>query len=266
MRAPHLLSIAGTDPSGGAGQMADIKTFSALGSYATSVITAVLAQNTQGVDDILALPDSLIAAQLESVFTDVSIDAVKIGMIANRSTAETVRNAIEWYQPRFVVVDPVMVAKSGDQLVDDAGIAAVREVLVPLADVITPNLPEAAALLNTTTPQTLEEMKALLPELAALGPRAIVLKGGHLKGHQSPDLLMCDGQIETLDADRIDTRNLHGSGCTLASAIAALLPQRSSISIAVREAKHYMTAALTHASQLEVGKGNGPAHHFWQWW
>ncbi|MGJ8523725.1 Hydroxymethylpyrimidine/phosphomethylpyrimidine kinase [Carnimonas sp. R-84981] len=266
MTPPHLLSIAGTDPSGGAGQMADIKTFSALGGFGTSVITAVLAQNTQGVQQVLPMPIELIEQQLHSVFSDITIDAVKIGMVADRATAVTLHRAIEHYRPRYVVLDPVMVAKSGDTLVDSAGIAAVRDVLVPIADVITPNLPEAAALLDCPPPASLDDMQQLLPALSALGPSAILLKGGHLDAPHSADLLYHNGAIEQLDAPRIDTRNLHGSGCTLASAITALLPQRASLSAAVHEAKHYMTRALEESSRLNVGKGNGPAHHFWQWW
>lgn len=246
--------------------MADIKTFSALGGFGTSVITAVLAQNTQGVQQVLPMPIALIEQQLHSVFSDISIDAVKIGMVADRETATVLRHAIERYRPRHVVLDPVMVAKSGDTLVDEAGIAAVREVLVPIADVITPNLPEAAALLGCPQPTSLDAMERLLPALNALGPTAILLKGGHLQAPHSADLLYHNGVIEQLDAPRIDTRNLHGSGCTLASAITALLPQRESLSEAVHEAKHYMTRALEESARLNVGKGNGPAHHFWQWW
>lgn len=266
MRPPHLLTIAGTDPSGGAGQMADVKTFSALGAYATSVVTAVLAQNTCGVRQILAMPIELIEAQLEAVFDDISIDAVKIGMIQDLPTARAVRRAIERYAPRFVVLDPVMVAKSGDRLVDSAGLEAVRDVLVPIADVITPNLPEAAALLGTTPPASIEEMEAMLPRLGALGPGAVLLKGGHLIGPYSPDLLLSAEGTERLEADRIDTQNLHGTGCTLASALAALLPQRDSVAIAAREAKRYMSAALRDAGRLEVGHGRGPVHHFHRWW
>jgi len=263
---PHLLSIAGTDPSGGAGQMADVKTFSALGAYSTSVITAVLAQNTQGVQKIHALPGDMIKAQLESVFEDISIDAVKIGMIADRETALIVKQALDYYQPRFVVLDPVMVAKSGDMLVDQAGLEAVRDILVPLADVITPNLPEAAALLGTTPPHDKQAMAAMLPALKQLGPANILLKGGHLQGAESPDVMLVEGKIEWLSAPRVETPNLHGSGCTLASAIAALLPQRATTGEAMRDAKAFMTEALLASARLGVGKGKGPAHHFWSWW
>ncbi|WP_106476577.1 bifunctional hydroxymethylpyrimidine kinase/phosphomethylpyrimidine kinase [Phytohalomonas tamaricis] len=266
MRAPKLLTIAGTDPSGGAGQSADIKTFSALGAYATSVVTAVLAQNTCGVRDILPLPVEMIRAQLDSVFDDITIDAVKIGMIGDLATARVVRDALERYQPRFVILDPVMVAKSGDILVDRDGLRAVREVLIPIADVITPNLPEGAVLLDTDTPESYVEMEAMLPRLAELGAGNVLLKGGHLRDTRADDILWTPQGTHWIGAERIATTRLHGSGCTMASAIAALLPQRDTLLEAVQDAKRYMNEALQQAARLDVGKGKGPAHHFHAWW
>lgn len=263
---PRLLTIAGTDPSGGAGQSADMKTFSALGAYATSVITAVVAQNTRGVRDVLPMPQPMIRAQLDAVFEDIALDGVKIGMVADTITARIIREAIEHYRPPFVVLDPVMVAKSGDVLVDDDGIRAVRELLVPISDVITPNLPEAAVLLDEPVPDTPAAMSALLPRLAALGAPNVLLKGGHLQGERCDDLFHDGDGEHQLPARRIPTRSLHGAGCTLASAIAALRPRHDGWLATVREARQYMTQALEQADRLGVGHGQGPLHHFHAWW
>lgn len=266
MRPTHFLSIAGTDPSGGAGQSADIKTASALGAYTTSVLTAVLAQNTCGVREVMALPQPLIRAQLNAVFEDIDIDCVKIGMVSDLATARLIREFIERYRPAHVVLDPVMVAKSGDMLVDRDGFHAVRDVLIPMADVITPNLPEAAVLLDTDIPASHDDMEAILPGLGALGSDIVVLKGGYLAGEVSNDLVLTLDGTHWLEAERVRTRSLHGSGCTLASAIAALLPRHDTPIEAIRAAKAYMTRALKAADRLEVGQGQGPAHHFHDWW
>ncbi|OHV08360.1 bifunctional hydroxymethylpyrimidine kinase/phosphomethylpyrimidine kinase [Kushneria phosphatilytica] len=263
---PRLLTIAGTDPSGGAGQSADMKTFSALGAYATSVVTAVVAQNTCGVHDVLPMPSHMIRAQLAAVFEDVALDGVKIGMVADTDTAQAICEAIEHYRPPFVVLDPVMVAKSGDILVDSDGIKAVREWLIPISDVITPNLPEAAVLLDDTTPDSPEAMSAMLPRLAELGAPNILLKGGHLPGDRCDDLFHDRDGEHRLEARRIPTRALHGAGCTMASAIAALRPHHESWLASVREARQYMTQALEQADRLGVGRGQGPLHHFHAWW
>ncbi|GHC24714.1 hydroxymethylpyrimidine/phosphomethylpyrimidine kinase [Kushneria pakistanensis] len=266
MRATRFLCIAGTDPSGGAGQSADLKTASALGAYATSVLTAVVAQNTCGVRSVLPLPENVIRAQLDAVFEDIDIDCVKIGMVSDLTTARLIREFIERYRPAHVVLDPVMVAKSGDMLVDREGFHAVRDVLIPIADVITPNLPEAAVLLESDIPASHEEMAALLPGLSVLGADTVVLKGGYLHGETSNDLVHTPQGNHWLEAPRIETRALHGSGCTLASAIAALLPRHDTPIEAIRQAKTYMTQALTAAERLDIGKGQGPVHHFHAWW
>ena len=268
----RVLTIAGSDPSGGAGIQADLKTFSALGCYGTSVITALTAQNTQGVRGVHPVPAEFIAQQLDAVLDDIAIDAVKIGMVASREVAELIAEALSARRPRWIVLDPVMVAKSGDVLVDDAGIRAVRDVLVPLADVITPNLPEAAVLLDVPTPTTMAQMEALVPELTRLGAPYTLLKGGHLEGARCPDLLATPERFQWLSAPRIATKNLHGTGCSLSSAITATLAKLSEQSTdadavaAIGEAKDWLHAALEASERLSVGKGCGPVHHFHAWW
>ncbi|MFC2991669.1 bifunctional hydroxymethylpyrimidine kinase/phosphomethylpyrimidine kinase [Halomonas tibetensis] len=263
---PNVLTIAGSDPSGGAGIQADLKTFSALGAYGTSVITALTAQNTRGVNGVHPVPADFIAAQLDTLLDDVRIDAVKIGMVASLEVAEVIREALTRRRPRWVVLDPVMVAKSGDILVDDAGIRAVREVLVPLADLITPNLPEAAVLLDLPAPTTRGEMLAMAPALRALGAGGALLKGGHLSGEECPDLLISADAAVWVEGARVDTTNLHGTGCTLSSAITAHLAQGDSLPEAVASAKQWLGAALTASRRLDVGQGGGPVHHFHAWW
>lgn len=269
---PHTLTIAGSDPSGGAGLQGDLKTLSALGTYATNVITAVIAQNTRGVAAVHPVPAAVIGEQLENLLDDVRIDAVKIGMVADRSVAETLAEVLARRRPRWIVLDPVMVAKSGDILVDAAGIAAVRDVLVPLADVITPNLPEAAVLLDAETPRTPDAMEAMLPALQALEAPYVLLKGGHLSGETCPDLLATPERSQWLPAPRIATENLHGTGCALSSAIAAHLahlpPEADGEAIvgAIGEAKRWLHAALDASPQLAVGHGRGPVHHFHARW
>lgn len=271
-RNVNVLTIAGSDPSGGAGIQADLKTFSALGAYGTSVITALTAQNTQGVRGVYPIPAEFIRAQLETLLDDVTIDAVKIGMVASRDVAEVIAEVLSRRRPRWIVLDPVMVAKSGDILVDDAGIRAVRDILVPLADVITPNLPEAAVLLDASSPSNLDAMEAMLPGLTQLGAPYVVLKGGHLGGETCPDLLASPQGHEWLPASRIQTENLHGTGCALSSAITACLatlpadaPADAPIA-AIGEAKKWLHAALEASTRLGVGKGRGPVHHFHAWW
>ena len=263
---PNVLTIAGSDPSGGAGIQADLKTFSALGAYGTSVITALTAQNTQGVSGVHPVPAEFIAAQLETLLDDVRIDAVKIGMVASREVAEVIRAALTRRRPRWVVLDPVMVAKSGDILVDDAGIRAVREVLVPLADLVTPNLPEAAVLLDAPVPGDRDGMLALAPALRALGAGATLLKGGHLSGEECPDLLITDEATHWIEGARVDTANLHGTGCTLSSAIAPRLALGEALPAAVAGAKQWLGEALAASRRLDVGQGRGPVHHFHAWW
>lgn len=263
---PNALTIAGSDPSGGAGIQADLKSFSALGAYGTSVITALTAQNTLGVRGVHPIPVEFIRLQLDTLLDDVALDAVKIGMVASREVAETIRDALEARRPRWVVLDPVMVAKSGDILVDDVGIAAVREVLVPLADLITPNLPEAAVLLGRPAPTSRDEMLAMAPALAGLGAGAVLLKGGHLRDESCPDLLIAGGENRWIEGTRIATSNLHGTGCSLSSAIAARLALGDELPAAIAAAKQWLETALTESRRLAVGQGHGPVHHFHRWW
>ncbi|MEC7761715.1 MAG: bifunctional hydroxymethylpyrimidine kinase/phosphomethylpyrimidine kinase [Pseudomonadota bacterium] len=261
----NVLTIAGTDPSGGAGIQADIKTMSALGAYACSVVTAVVAQNTCGVRSFQALEPDFVAAQIDAVLDDVRIDAVKIGMIANAGIAETVADRLRHHGADNIVLDPVMVAKSGHALLDLEAVSAVRDALVPLARVITPNLPEAAVLLDREDRWTADTMQAALPDLLALGSRYVLLKGGHLEGETSTDLLAGPQGTRALKAPRIATTNDHGTGCTLSSAIAAFLPHHD-MPEAVTHAKAFLHAALAQSDALDVGHGHGPVHHFHTLW
>mgnify|MGYP001759294401 FL=1 len=271
-RIPNVLTIAGTDPSGGAGIQADLKAFSAAGAYGMSVITAVVAQNTQGVRAFQALDPEFVFDQAAAVFEDVQVDAVKIGMVANAGIIEAITKALDQYTDKAtcpVVLDPVMVAKSGDSLLDADTEGALREQLVPRSTLITPNLPEASVLLDLDAEMnSLDQMQENADKLLALGCDWVLLKGGHLEGHTSElstDILIGpDTRIE-LTAPRIATTNDHGTGCTLSAAIAARLP-RMDMESAVREAKDYLTAALKHADQLNVGHGHGPVHHFHNLW
>ncbi|HSZ91095.1 MAG TPA: bifunctional hydroxymethylpyrimidine kinase/phosphomethylpyrimidine kinase [Acetobacteraceae bacterium] len=262
---PNVLTIAGSDPSGGAGIQADLKTFSALGVYGASVITALTAQNTQGVRGFTVVEPDFVAAQIDSVFEDLRIDAVKIGMVATAAVAMAIAGRLRHYKPRNVVLDPVMVAKSGDRLLQDDAIAAISGQLVPLATVITPNLPEAAVLCGEAAPATLADMHRTVRALHGLGARAVLLKGGALDSADSPDLLFDGSNMIELPARRIATRNTHGTGCTLSAALAALLP-RYELPEAARRAKAYLTAALAASDRLSVGSGRGPVHHFYALW
>ncbi|EJF87147.1 bifunctional hydroxymethylpyrimidine kinase/phosphomethylpyrimidine kinase [Bartonella rattimassiliensis] len=272
---PRILSVAGTDPSGGAGMQADLKVFSAMKTYGMSVVTAIVAQNTQGVRSFKALDASFVADQIDSVFEDIHVDAVKIGMVANAQIAQVVAERLAYHKARFIVFDPVMVAKSGDVLLEHDAIEIMRDVLVPMSTLITPNLPEAELLLGCAVKWSLEAMYQYGPQLLTLGCHAVLLKGGHLKtltrnstenyDCSSPDLYCdCEG-IVTLEASRIITTNDHGTGCTLAAAVAALLPTIPLI-CAVKKAKSYLNNALAASIVLQVGKGRGPLHHFCELW
>jgi hydroxymethylpyrimidine/phosphomethylpyrimidine kinase len=264
---PNVLTIAGTDPSGGAGIQADLKAFSALGAYGTAVVTALVAQNTRGVEAVELVSPAFVTRQIDCLLADVRIDAVKIGMLATAGIVRAVADALRRHGLTQVVVDPVMVAKSGDRLLRQDAVAALREEILPLAALVTPNLPEAADLLDRPAAASRAEMPETAAALLALGPRAVLLKGGHLEDEaESPDLLLGPAGVVTLTAPRIATRNTHGTGCTLSAAIAALLPQRPDLETAVREAKSYLTGALQASGRLSVGGGHGPLHHFHRWW
>lgn len=261
----NVLSIAGTDPSGGAGIQADLKTFSALGAYGMSAITAVVAQNTRGVRSFQALHADFVGEQIDAVLDDVRIDAIKIGMIANAEIAQAIAQRIDHYELHNVVVDPVMVAKSGDSLLNADAIVAVRDELVPRATVLTPNLPEAGLLLDCSPARSLEEMDDHATELHRHGPAWVLLTGGHLNSAESVDSLYGGDISQHISAPRVDTNNDHGTGCTLSSAIAALLPH-SSVPSAVANAKRYLSNAMAASQLLQVGSGHGPVHHFYAQW
>jgi hydroxymethylpyrimidine/phosphomethylpyrimidine kinase len=263
---PNVLTIAGTDPTSGAGIQADLKTFSALRTYGLTVITALVAQNTQGVRSIHEVPEDFVGAQLDAVFDDVEVHAVKIGMLSRPEVIETVAAGLERHGAERIVVDPVMVAKSGDRLLRADAVSALRRRLLPLATLITPNLPEAGVLLDLEPARDEAGMIQMAEALRALGPRAVLVKGGHLAGEESIDVLDDGAEPLTLAAPRIATDNTHGTGCTLSAAIAALLARGLPLRAAVREAKAYLTEALRTSERLRVGHGHGPVHHFHALW
>lgn len=261
----NILTIAGTDPSGGAGIQADIKTFSALSTYAMSVITAVVAQNTQGVKSYQAMDVGFVGEQIDEVFEDIRVDAVKIGMLANAEIVKIVASKLKQYSVNNVVLDPVMVAKSGDALIDEVAITALCDVLLPLITVITPNIPEACVLLGQNTSIAIKDMEQEAKKLLQFKPEWVLLKGGHLAGNLCRDVLCSSSETYAFSDERIMTKNDHGTGCTLSSAITALLPTMSVLK-AVEQAKAFLSGALKASDQLNVGKGHGPLHHFYDVW
>jgi hydroxymethylpyrimidine/phosphomethylpyrimidine kinase len=263
---PNVLSIAGIDPSGGAGLFADLKAFSALGAYGTGVVAALTAQNTRGVTGVQPVPVEFIAQQIDTLFADVRIDAVKLGMLGTAEVVRTVADALRRHGVTRLVVDPVMVSKSGHHLLAPDAVAALRNEIIPLAEIITPNLPEAEVLLDCPPILTLIDMRIAARALHALGPRIVVLKGGHLDGSDSVDVIDNGLTQVELPAARIVTKNTHGTGCTLSAAIAALLPQHADPLDAIRAAKAYLTAAIAASGELTVGSGHGPVHHFHNLW
>ena len=275
-RIPNALTIAGVDPSGGAGVLADLKAFSAVGAYGCGVVCALTAQNTQAVTGIEAVSPAFIRLQLDTLFADVRIDAAKIGMLGTvagtRAVADGLAPPIAAGRLAHRVLDPVMIAKSGDALLEAAAVGMLIEAVLPLATLITPNLPEAGVLLGERAPDSLPEMRRAAERLRRLlasdGERWVLVKGGHLSGDPLDVLFDGDRMIE-LEAPRIETRNSHGTGCTLSAAIAGLLPQRADVPEAVRDAKRYLTEAMRAADRLSVGtpgRGHGPVHHFHHIW
>jgi hydroxymethylpyrimidine/phosphomethylpyrimidine kinase len=260
------VTIAGSDSSGGAGIQADLKTFSALGVYGASVITALTAQNTRGVTGIHDVPPGFIGEQIDAVFSDLAVGAVKIGMLSQVSTIEAVAAGLDRHKQTNVVFDPVMVATSGDRLLKADAIETLRRVLIPRALLITPNLPEAAALLDTAVAETETQMRDQAKRLLGLGAKAVLVKGGHASGPEAVDILVEANAVVRLAAARVDTSNTHGTGCTLSSAIAAGLAKGLDLAASVRAAKDYVTAAIGAAGRIKIGTGNGPVHHFHAWW
>jgi len=267
---PNSLTIAGMDPSGGAGILADVKAMSALGAYATAVVAALTAQNTLGVTGISPVPPAFVAAQIDTLFADVRIDSVKIGMLGQQPVTRIVAERMAHWKPAHLVLDPVMIAKSGDALLERSAIDELRESLVPLATMITPNLPEAGVLLDSRPVETVKEMRRMAErlrrQLSDDGRRWVFLKGGHLPGNDTIDVLHDGDQMIELPGTRIDTRNTHGTGCTLSAALAALLPQCHDAPEAARRAKAYLVEAIARSGELQAGSGHGPVHHFHALW
>ncbi len=260
------LTIAGSDSGGGAGIQADLKTFSALGVYGASVITALTAQNTRGVTAVHDVPPAFIAAQIDAVFSDIPVDAVKIGMLSQAPVIRTVRDGLDRWKVEKVVLDPVMVATSGDLLLVPEAVATLRELLLPRATIITPNLHEAARLTGRPLAENRAAMQDQAEILRDLGARAVLIKGGHGSGVDAEDLLLTADGPQWFTARRHPTTNTHGTGCTLSSAIAAGLALGLDLVQAVRAAKAYLTAAIRSADRLKIGRGHGPVDHFHAWW
>ncbi len=263
---PIAVTIAGSDSSGGAGIQADLKTFSALDVYGACVITALTAQNTRGVSAIHDVPADFITAQIDAVFSDLKVNAVKIGMLSVPAAIEAVAAGLDRWKQSLVVLDPVMVATSGDRLLAPEAIEVLKRELFPRALVITPNLAEAAALLDAPLAQSEDEMRAQAERLLGLGANAVLIKGGHAGGTLSIDLLVTREAVARLIALRFETKNTHGTGCTLSAAIAAGLAKGRRLAEAAAEAKDYVTSAIGAADQLDIGQGHGPVHHFHAWW
>ncbi len=266
MLIPNVLSIAGSDPSGGAGIQADLKTFAALGCYGMAAITALTAQNTCGVAAVHVPPADFLRTQIDSIFSDIDVAAIKIGMLATGDIAGVVGNALARNPGVPAILDPVLVATSGDSLGAPDVVDAMRRHLMPLATLITPNLPEAARLAERPMPQDEAGMMDLAEALHAIGARAVLVKGGHLSGPESVDVLYDGARHHVFRATRVDTRNTHGTGCTLSSAIAAYMAQGRGLVDAVGDAKAYLGAALVGSERLRVGRGHGPVHHFHMLW
>lgn len=272
-RIPNVLSIAGVDPSGGAGIFADLKTFSALGAYGCGVVAALTAQNTRAVTGVHLPPDDFIRLQIDTLFSDVAIAAVKIGMLGNAGVVRTVADGLRGRKLPFLVLDPVMIAKSGDALLAHDAVKMLREALLPMATLITPNLPEAGVLLEQSAPESRRDMRRAAEKLREMlphtGQRWVLLKGGHLPGGDLVDLLHDGDRMLELESRRVDTRNTHGTGCSYSAAIAALLPQRADVPTAVGEAHAWLARAISRSGELAVAStpdGHGPVHHFHALW
>jgi hydroxymethylpyrimidine/phosphomethylpyrimidine kinase len=262
MTIPVALTIAGSDSSGGAGVQADLKTFAALGVYGASVITALTAQNTTGVSGIHPVPADFVTAQIDAVFSDLDVKAVKIGMVAQRPVIDAIVAGLARWSPKHVVLDPVMVATSGDHLLAPDAVEALRTKLIPQASLVTPNLPEAAALLQEEVASSEAAIERQGQRLLAVGCRAVLIKGGHGQGTESIDYLFDGKGTTALAAPRVATKNTHGTGCSLSSAIAAGLAKGDDLETAIRRAKAWISAAISAADRLAVGHGHGPVHHF----
>ena len=262
MTTPVALTIAGSDSGGGAGIQADLKTFAALSVYGASAITALTAQNTHGVIAIHPVPPEFVTAQLDAVFSDLAVGAVKTGMLGDRATIEAIAAAFRRWSPPFVVIDPVMAATSGERLLPADAVDALRTRLIPLASIITPNLPEAAVLLSEPLATSDAAIESQGRRLLSLGCSHVLIKGGHGHGSESIDYLISATSTLPLAAPRLPTRNTHGTGCSLSSAIAAGLAKGENVETAVHNAKRFISDAIASADRFAVGNGRGPVHHF----
>lgn len=261
-RYPVVLSIAGSDCSGGAGIQADIKAVSAQGGYAASVVTAVTVQNTMGVRAVHAVPPEIVRGQIEAVMEDLRPDAIKIGMTNEAIVVKVIADCLRKYQPKWVVYDPVMVSTSGRKLMADDAIQTIERLLIPLVSLITPNLDEAEVLTGRKI-STPDEMKQAATQLAEMYGTAVLIKGGHLEGEETQDILYADGSFYIYKEKKIKSRNLHGTGCTLSSSIATYLAMGCKMDEAVGKAKAYISGAIDAGKEVSVGHGNGPLCHFW---
>jgi hydroxymethylpyrimidine kinase/phosphomethylpyrimidine kinase len=262
-RLANVLSIAGSDPSGGAGIQADLKTFAALGCYGMAAITALTVQNTRGVRAVHVPAADFVAQQVEALFDDIEIDAVKIGMLGTGEIVTAVAEVLARRGARNIVLDPVLVATSGDSLGSADVVEAMQRSLIPLATLVTPNIPEAMRFTGAGEPATADDLAAMAQAMLGQGARAVLVKGGHLEGDQASDILFDACGLQRFDAPRIATRNTHGTGCTLSSAIAAELAKGAPLARAVAAGKAYLTEALRSSAALEVGHGHGPVNHLW---
>lgn len=264
---PKLLTIAGSDPSGGAGIQADLKTFSALGCYGMSVITALTAQNTQGVQGVYQVPADFVVQQMRSIFDDIRPDAIKIGMAGTPGTIVAIADFLMQYAGGIpLIVDPVMVAQSGGKLLEDDAAVMLRERLVPLAHVITPNLPEASVLLGRVIEDQSDAQDQAARDLLKLGAAAVYLKGGHSGAAVARDVLATSQGLKIFESPRVDTRHTHGTGCTTAAALACGLAKGLTLQEAAQNAKDYITHAIKAGQDLQIGHGAGPVQHFFEWW
>ena len=266
MKTPIALTIAASDSSGGAGIPADIKSMSALGVYSATVFTALTAQNTKEVRSIFPVSLDFVTEQIQTVFDDIAIDAVKIGMLGTADITETVAKSLKAVEAKNIVLDPVMVAKSGDRLLTDDVTLALKEYLIPMSDIITPNLPEASEILGVAEANSHEQMQEITRQLLSLGSKSVLLKGGHLQSDISHDVFFNGEEMFTLSSPRIKTKNTHGTGCTMSSAIASFLAKGDNMEQAVRGAKKYIAQAVEHSDKLHIGSGHGPVHHFYDIW
>ena len=264
---PRVMTIAGSDSGGCAGIQADLKTISALKCFPTTVITAVTAQNTTGVNDIFPIPVNILKNQFAAILEDIGTNAIKVGMLHSSEVIVTVRNLIKKSYVKNIVIDPVMVATSGDILLEKEAIDTLRETLIPLASILTPNVPEASILLNRELKKQ-SDFRQAAKEICSLGCRSVLLKAGHMKDETLIDIFYDKPSDTTLElkTKKIRTKNTHGTGCTISSAIAAWLARGETLENAVKKAKKYLTAALIHGSEYQTGKGHGPVHHFHELW